>query len=62
MSCRALHAHLLRNGKLSSKRLLSITQAMGDVQKKLQELSDSYQSLQGGEKLNPAGKQALMVA
>jgi hypothetical protein len=26
-------------------------QAMGDVQKKLQELSESYQALQGGGKL-----------
>lgn len=32
------------------KQLISITIAMGDVQKKLQELSDRYQGLQGGEK------------
>ncbi|KAF2025533.1 hypothetical protein EK21DRAFT_76196, partial [Setomelanomma holmii] len=33
--------------KLFCKSLLSITKAMGDVQKKLQDLSDSYQNLQG---------------
>lgn len=33
------------------KPLLSITKAMAEVQKKLQNLSDSYQALQGGEHL-----------
>ena len=39
-----------RNGTLY-KPLLSSTEAMGDLQKKLQELSDSYQGLQGGERI-----------
>jgi hypothetical protein len=39
------------NGTLY-KPLLSITEAMGDLQKKLQELSDSYQGLQGGERIS----------
>lgn len=34
--------------RLFDKPLLSITKAMGDIQKKLQELSDSYQTFQGG--------------
>jgi hypothetical protein len=33
---------------------------MRDVQKKLQELSDSYQTLQGGEDTRLIGKQLLM--
>jgi hypothetical protein len=34
---------------------------MGDTQKKLQALSDNYQTLQAGAKLQQFGEQLLMV-
>lgn len=34
---------------------------MGDVQKKLQELSDSYQALQGGEEIFKSSEYSLMA-
>lgn len=37
-----------------SQALLSITNTMAEVQRKLQELSEKYQSLQAGKQLLPA--------
>jgi hypothetical protein len=54
-------SRLLRATKLFFSRLLSITKAMGDVQKKLQELSDTYQTFQGGEEFSTLNRQLLMV-
>jgi hypothetical protein len=54
-------SRLPRDTQLFANLLLSITKAMSDVQKKLQELSDSYQGFQAGEEPNFLCKILLTV-